>query len=62
MKIPAGVFISSIKILFLFGLEGGYFGEVGGEVFVGEGVVLEVAGEVFVLGGHVDESVAGEVE
>ena len=32
------------------------------EVFVGDVVVLHLAGEVLVVGGHVHETVAGEVE
>lgn len=41
-----------------FGLEGVEFGEVAGEVVGGEGVVLEVAGEEFVVGGHVYQAMA----
>ncbi len=45
-----------------FGLERLDFGKVARKVLGGEGIVLEVAGEELVVGGHVDESVAREVE
>ena len=44
------------------GLEGVEFGEVAGEVVGGEGVVLEVTGEEFVVGGHIYQTVTRQVE
>lgn len=38
------------------------FGEVLRDLFVRERIVLQVAGKVFIIGGHVDQAVAREVE
>ena len=46
------------QLLSGFGLERLDFGKVARKVVGGEGIVLEVAGEELVVGGHVDESVA----
>ena len=43
-------------------MEGIEFGEVAGKVVGGEGVVLEVTGEEFVVGGHIYQPVARQVE